>query len=452
MRSVVLAVVACCLALLAPVMAAGAADVPQDSWAVKALGAEYGEVAEGGPGVHDYVAADFAHWNVTGFTLPMINRAASIGMRTYRLQIIDGKIYSKDRGDRFVHYTQRGPSRIWYWLWGLLELLEHPQYGKQVPNVDIVMNTQDDPQMPKRKKVPKDPARRRRMGPDYVPGDFANAPPPIFSPAQQGETSYDIPWPLWTLWGEDVPGAGPKTGGFADPPWTKLFPSLMQTAHGAPFDKRRSRKAFWRGSAKTSPVRRALISCPQRRFIDAQTVEHKLHLGKPTSAVGRAQHRYVVYMDGKTFSGGLLPMIPTGALILMSSTVFRTVYSRPFYDRGAFLKVAHTHHKPTMCGNVSESVSWAEKNPQEAERIAARNLVWANTHLTFAEFQKYMLNYLKEWHRHQRFDVALVKKGSNNFVEYKSHPGYEKRQRVGQFKLGKALTWSVVKRNVKRKA
>ena len=145
-------------------------------------------------------------------------------------------------------------------------------------------------------------------------------------------------------------------------------------------------------------------------------------------------------------------MIPTGALILMSSTVFRTVYSRPFYDRGAFLKVAHTHHKPTMCGNVSESVSWAEKNPQEAERIAARNLVWANTHLTFAEFQKYMLNYLKEWHRHQRFDVALVKKGSNNFVEYKSHPGYEKRQRVGQFKLGKALTWSVVKRNVKRKA
>ncbi|XRB22882.1 CAP10 domain-containing protein [Pseudoscourfieldia marina] len=452
------------LAVFVLVPAGGAQAVSEESsahssWAYSAIatGSEgHPETSNGEPRwptIHDYKQQDFKHWADTGFTLKHIAKAASIGMRTYRFQILDGRLYSKDRLDKFVHYTNRGPSRIWYWLWGLLELLESP-LGKDIPNVDIVMNSQDDPQMPKKKKVPKNPALKReydKVG-DYVPGDMEKAPPPIFSPAQHGDGSYDIPWPLWTIWGEDVPGASAKAGGFADPPWTKLFQTITNAAHGAPFEARRSRKAFWRGSAKTSPVRRTLIACPQRKFIDAQTVEHKLHVGKPTSAVGRAQHRYVMYLDGKTFSGGLMPMIPTGALLLMSSTVWRTVYSRPFYDLGAFMKVMHTPNKQQMCGNVSAAVSWAEDHPKEAEKMAARNLVWATKALAYGEFQKYMVEYLKEWHKHQRFDMELVQKGSSSFVKYTSHKGYERHNKAGQFKLGKALTWSVVKRNVRRKA
>lgn len=36
-------------------------------------------------------------------------------------------------------------SRVWYWVWSILEMLE--KYGKEVPDVDIVMQVEDLPKV-----------------------------------------------------------------------------------------------------------------------------------------------------------------------------------------------------------------------------------------------------------------------------------------------------------------
>jgi hypothetical protein len=52
--------------------------------------------------------------------------------------------------------------------------------------------------------------------------------------------------------------------------------------------------------------------CTQYR-VDASSVQHKLRLGRPIGALDRVQSQYLVYMDGRTFSSSMLPMLPTGA-------------------------------------------------------------------------------------------------------------------------------------------
>jgi hypothetical protein len=49
--------------------------------------------------------------------------------------------------------------------------------------------------------------------------------------------------------------------------------------------------------------------------VDASSVQHKLKIGKAIGALDRVTSQYLVYLDGRSFSSGMLPMIPTGALV-----------------------------------------------------------------------------------------------------------------------------------------
>ncbi|KAK3284861.1 hypothetical protein CYMTET_7512, partial [Cymbomonas tetramitiformis] len=311
----------------------------------------------------------------------------------------------------------RGMSRVWYWMWGLLELLE--RFPGQVPDVDITMQVEDTPKV-ERVVVLKPPKGGPKQHIPYTLGDMKNPPPIIFSAARNPGT-IDLLWPLWTMWGEDIPGTGPKTGGFHDPAWEGLLPKIIEAGRSTPWTERKHKNAFWRGAARTSGLRDTLIACsgkPEFR-VDASSVQHKTKEGKPIGALDRVGHQYLVYMDGRTFSSAMLPMIPTGALLLFPESPFETLHSRAFRNAGHYLPIdKHAEH---LCHN---SVEWAEAHPAEAAAKSKAALDWADQNLRMEKVYEYMLHMLQAYAKLQKF---------------KPKP------------LGKVIGWGDVMKNVKRK-
>lgn len=217
-------------------------------------------------------------------------------------------------------------------------------------------------------------------------------------------------------------GASAKTGGFHDPPWRDLFPKLVKAAEDRDFAGRRNR-AFWRGSTKTNPVRHDLVQC-DKKLVDAANVQHKEKLGKPISAVDRTEHRYIVYMDGRTFSGGLLPMIPCGGVMLMPPSPYYNLFGRAFRANGRYRVIDGTPGKGTVCPNITATVTELEADLEGSAALAASALEWTKEALSPDSFETYMLKVLQAYAKLQRFtpkrsdgavpvSMSLVKKNVN---------------------------------------
>ena len=368
------------------------------------------------PNLWSWIDLDLKPWKSTGITKKMVDSGAQQGMRANRIQIIDGKIYAQ------INKSSRGPSRIWYWLWGLKELID--EFPEDIPDVDFILNTQDDPQVSVIGKRPKNPILRKKFR-DYVPGVEGQAPPPVFS-AVTTSNNYDLLWPLWTIWGEDVEGAGSKTGGFHDPPWKELQPKLVQFANENKWSERRSNKIFWRGSVKTNPARRELIRC-SKKVVDAADVQHKLRVGKPIGALDRVQYKYLIYLDGKSFSSAVLPMLLAGAVIFLpNNSPFQTLCQRAFRENGFHQVFDVSLSRGQLCRTLSETMSDLKSDELRAENRARDALDWAETQLNMLSFQKYMVAMLKRYADLLKYTPTKTK----NTVE---------------------ISWKLIKKNVRRK-
>ena len=363
-----------------------------------------------------WIDVDLQPWNITGITKRMVDLAARQGMRANRIQIIDGKIYAQ------ISKSSRGPSRIWYWLWGLMELInDFP--SEDIPNVDFILNTQDDPQVSVVGKRPKNPILAKKYR-DYIPGIESQAPPPVFS-AVTTSNNYDLLWPFWTIWGEDVEGAGSKTGGFHDPPWKELHPKLIQFATENKWSERRNKTIFWRGSVKTNPARRALIRCSKNE-VDAADVQHKLRIGQPIGALDRVMFKYLIYLDGKSFSSAVLPMLVTGAAILLpNNSPFRTLCERAFREN-EFHVFDVSLSQGELCRTLSKILLGLKNDEWRVEKRAKDALDWAETQLSMLAFQKYMIAMLKRYAELLKYTPTRTK----NTLE---------------------ISWKLIKKNVKRK-
>jgi hypothetical protein len=265
--------------------------------------------------------------------------------------------------------------------------------SEDIPNVDFVLNTQDDPQVPVVGKRPKNPILAKKYR-DFVPGIEGQAPPPVFS-AVTTSNNYDLLWPLWTIWGEDVEGAGSKTGGFHDPPWKELHPKLIQFATKNKWSERRGETIFWRGSVKTNPARRALIRC-SKNIVDAADVQHKLRVGKPIGALDRVMFKYLIYLDGKSFSSAVLPVLVTGATIFLpNNSPFQTLCQRAFRENGFHQGFNVSLSQGVLCQTLSDILLGLKNNELQVEKRANEALDWAETQLSMLQFQKYMVAMLK---------------------------------------------------------
>lgn len=359
---------------------------------------------------------DLSPWEKTGITKQMVDLGARQGMRANRVQIINGKLFAE------VSKSARGPSRIWYWLWGIREILD--EFPDEIPDIDFVLNTQDDPQVSIVGKRPKNPASAKKFR-EYIPGIVERAPPPVFS-AVKTSNHYDLLWPMWTIWGEDVEGAGVKTGGFHDLPWKELHPRLVQLAKENTWSERKSRKIFWRGSVKTNPIRRELLRC-SKNIVDAADVQHKLKLGNPIGALDRVKYKYLIYLDGKSFSSAVLPMLVTGAVVLLpNNSPFQTLCQRAFRKSGFYEGFEMTVNQGEFCNTISELARLhIQKDEQRMEKLAQNGLVFAETHLSMSAFQRYMMATLKRYCKLLKYTPTKTKEA----VE---------------------ITWKLVKKNVKR--
>ena len=367
--------------------------------------------------LQSWIDVDLQPWNNTGITKRMVDLAAQQGMRANRIQIIDGKIYAQ------ISQSSRGPSRIWYWLWGLMELIsDFP--SENIPNVDFVLNAQDDPQVSVVGKRPKNPILAKKCR-DYVPGIESEAPPPVFS-AVTTSNNYDLLWPFWTIWGEDVEGAGSKTGGFHDPPWKELHPKLIQFARENKWSERRKETIFWRGSVKTNPARRALIRC-SKNIVDAADVQHKLRIGKPIGALDRVMFKYLIYLDGKSFSSAVLPMLVTGAAIFLpNNSQYQTLCERAFRKNEFHQVFDVSLSQGVFCRTLSKILSGLKTDELRVEKQARAALDWAETQLSMLAFQKYMIAMLKRYADLLKYTPTRTK----NTIE---------------------ISWKLIKKNVKRK-
>jgi len=86
-----------------------------------------------------WIETDFEPWQQTGITERMIERGLDLGGETNRFVIKDQKLYMTERKSK----SKWGDSKRWYFALGLLELIE--KFGREVPDVDIVINGEDYP-------------------------------------------------------------------------------------------------------------------------------------------------------------------------------------------------------------------------------------------------------------------------------------------------------------------
>jgi len=308
-------------------------------------------------------------------------------------------------------------------LWGLIELIdEFP--AEDIPNVDFILNTQDYPQVSVVGKRPKNPILAKTFR-DYVPGVEGQAPPPVFS-VMTTSNNYDLLWPLWTIWGEDEEGAGSTTGGFHDPPWKDLQSKLVQSANENKWSRRRNERIFWRGSVKTNPARRELVRC-SKNIVDAANVQHKLKVGKPMDALDRVRYKYLIYLDGKTFSSAVLPMLLSGAVIFLpNNSPFQTLCQRAFRENDFHQVFDVSLSRGELCRTLSKTLSDLKSNELRAEKRARDALSWAETQLNMLAFQKYMIAILKRYADLLQYKPTRTK----NTVE---------------------ISWKLIKSNVRRK-
>ena len=224
----------------------------------------------------------------------------------------------------------------------------------------------------------------------------------------------------------DVEGAGSKTGGFHDPSWKELHPKLIQFARKNKWSERRGETIFWRGSVKTNPARRALIRC-SKNIVDATDVQHKLRVGKPIGALDRVMFKYLIYLDGKSFSSAVLPMLVTGAAIFLpNDSPFQTLCQRAFRENGFHQVFNVSVSQGILCRTLSKILSGLKNDELQVEKRAKEALDWAETQLSMLAFQKYMVAILKRYADLLKYTPTRTK----NTVE---------------------VSWKLIKKNVKRK-
>ena len=141
--------------------------------------------------------------------------------------------------------------------------------------------------------------------------------------------------------------------------------------------------------------------------------------GKQVSASERCNAKYLLHLEGRTFSLAQLPQAGCGSLMVMGPHQFYTPIERAYRSNGFYLPVQLPVYKPmedkgfTMerasCENVSAAIKWAEshKGAVEAEAVAAEAAKWTERELSMQGIHRYMLEMLKGYAKMMKHEPSL---------------------------------------------
>ena len=141
------------------------------------------------------------------------------------------------------------------------------------------------------------------------------------------------------------------------------------------------------------------------------------HTSKQISAKERCTYKYLVHVEGLTYSLAQLPQALCGSLLFMSEYRYLTVFERAYRANGFYLPIAKPMYdknakakglerEKEVCANISDVFAWAEdsENGAKVENILRKSREWVATEYNPKSISLYMLNVLKKYKSLQKFE------------------------------------------------
>jgi len=142
---------------------------------------------------------------------------------------------------------------------------------------------------------------------------------------------------------------------------------------------------------------------------------------KQISAKERCRYKYLIHVEGMTYSLAQLPQALCGSIKLMSKYRYYTVFERAYRANGFYLPIAKPMfdrnakavgiiNEKEACANISDVLVWAEneRNREKIESIVQKSREWVMKEYGREDISKYMMNVLKKYKSLMRFKPEKI--------------------------------------------
>ncbi|CAM6098106.1 unnamed protein product [Calypogeia fissa] len=274
-------------------------------------------------------------------------------------------------------------TRLLYTLWGLLLLLE--KYQNKIPDVEFLFNCWDSPKV--------------KINP--------NLAIPLFSYCSNHEY-YDIPWPDWSFWGWSE---------CQMESWDQEFDKIAMGSKRKDW-REKDKKAYWRGNpfvgGGRAIFREQLLSCHStidnpKVDIVIQDWDKELSIGKRNSKLeDQCTHRYMVYVEGVTWSVSLKYIMACGSTTMVVSPSYYDFFQRGLQPGVHYIQVQPNESCVSkLCQKLNDLVNNAELNPLMGQAIGEAGQAFVQKELSMDKVYDYMYHLLVKYAQLQEFQPSI---------------------------------------------
>lgn len=286
-----------------------------------------------------------------------------------RFQIVNGSLWAEfNKPPAKGHYPAeygRGwlsaKGRIPYALLAIIDVLR--SYPGQVPDVEGVINTSDEPCVPRNFEiVGETPTRRLQaeaaLAAEETPRMLRRHPPPVFSYNSHAERA-DLPFPDYSFWGHEVNMIDDEQGHWVYG-WEEQLQHLSRK--WAQPVREKVPRMVWRGRTNhhiRDVLRRNFTECPEwfKGRGDTATVAlfNMWDEEGIESLDSVCRFRYQVYLQSNAWSTNFKQKVACGSVVVVPSMDYYEFWTRALVP-GRHYVALKSGEKLAMCLDVAEKV------------------------------------------------------------------------------------------------
>ncbi|GAB4823426.1 hypothetical protein N2152v2_010472 [Parachlorella kessleri] len=286
-----------------------------------------------------------------------------------RFQIVNGSLWAEfNKPPAKGHYPAeygRGwlsaKGRIPYALLAIIDVLR--SYPGQVPDVEGVINTADEPCVPRKFEIVGETPMRRlqaeaAVGAEAAPSMLSRQPPPLFSYNSHAERA-DLPFPDYSFWGHEVNMIDDEQGHWVYG-WEEQLQHLSRK--WAQPVREKVPRMVWRGRTNhhiRDVLRRNFTECPEwfKGRGDTATVAlfNMWDEEGIESLDSVCRFRYQVYLQSNAWSTNFKQKVACGSVVVVPSMDYYEFWTRAL-EPGRHYVALKTGDKLAMCLDVAEKV------------------------------------------------------------------------------------------------